>query len=193
MELNANLVLIALAFALTVEIAVAVIKRHSLSGTAVVLAFTVYLAGLVAVTLFPVPIRVHPEQSVMSYEVNIVPLVSIVQSVTAADSSLALRGVALVVFGNIALFVPLGVLLPMLMPRLSSPKKLIPVVLLFTLGIELLQLGIGLSAGYLYRCVDVDDVVLNLTGGLIGFCLYKALLARGGCSRRTLCALSHDE
>ena len=42
-------------------------------------------------------------------------------------------------------------------------------------AIELAQLVAGLAvAGYLYRVVDVDDVILNVAGGLIGFGLWKA-------------------
>ncbi|OPZ41781.1 MAG: VanZ like family protein [Actinobacteria bacterium ADurb.BinA094] len=41
--------------------------------------------------------------------------------------------------------------------------------LLFPLGIELAQLAVSLALGYPYRVTEIDDVLLNFVGVLLGF------------------------
>ena len=68
---------------------------------------------------------------------------------------------------NIFVFVPIGYFLS----RFSSIKTVPPVVLisaLLSFSIELVQLRIG-------RSFDIDDIILNVVGGIIGFLLYIAL------------------
>lgn len=72
------------------------------------------------------------------------------------------------VFSNIIIFVPWGFLLPTLWERFRNPLKLIPMCLGMTVLIEFLQL-------FVYRATDIDDVVLNFLGGLIGAGLYFVL------------------
>jgi len=47
--------------------------------------------------------------------------------------------------------------------------------LLFPLAIELSQLAISLLLGYSYRFTEVDDVILNFIGVLLGFSAYAAV------------------
>jgi glycopeptide antibiotics resistance protein len=73
------------------------------------------------------------------------------------------------VVGNIVIFIPLGIYLP-----LFKKDKRVLVNLLFifivSLFVEIIQglLGIGAS--------DIDDIILNCLGGLIGILGYKFLL-----------------
>ncbi|MCU9614439.1 VanZ family protein [Caldibacillus lycopersici] len=70
------------------------------------------------------------------------------------------------VFGNIGIFIPMGFILPLLWKRF---EKLIPAVgtcLGLSILIEVTQL-------FLPRATDIDDVIMNTLGGLIGFILYK--------------------
>jgi len=48
--------------------------------------------------------------------------------------------------------------------------------LLFPLGIELAQLAVSLALGYSYRVTEIDDVLLNFVGVLLGFAVH--LVAR---------------
>ncbi len=66
---------------------------------------------------------------------------------------------------NIGMFVPWGLLLPMTFPRLRALWKTALTVLSTTLGIETLQYFLGRSA-------DIDDVIMNLAGGLIGYAIF---------------------
>ena len=74
-------------------------------------------------------------------------------------------------FGNVAMFVPLGVLLPLLWEKLRRFRVFLPTTLAVIVGIELVQLVTLLG-----KC-DVDDLLLNLVGVAIGFAI-SALLTK---------------
>ena len=69
---------------------------------------------------------------------------------------------------NIAMFLPLGFLLPIAAHKLRTPLSTAAVVLLTTVGIESFQYFIGRSA-------DVDDVIMNFLGGILGYGCYMLL------------------
>ncbi len=48
-------------------------------------------------------------------------------------------------------------------------------VFLFSVSIEIMQFLIGLLIGYNYRSTDIDDVILNTIGGIIGILLFSLL------------------
>ena len=68
--------------------------------------------------------------------------------------------------GNIVGFIPLGLLVPALFKRLRSVWKMICISLLISLLFELTQLGTALGS------FDVDDLLLNAIGGLLGYLLF---------------------
>lgn len=72
------------------------------------------------------------------------------------------------VAGNIVLFVPLGFGLPLLWRRMHNFILLNLVMLAVPVLVEFVQLFIG-------RSVDVDDVILNFIGGVIGALAYTAV------------------
>jgi len=76
-------------------------------------------------------------------------------------------------FGNIALFLPFG-LLPILFKQLHSKSKYLLVSFLTILLIEILQyiLQVGMA--------DIDDVILNMSGVIIGFWFYKIVMRKKG-------------
>ena len=76
---------------------------------------------------------------------------------------IAVRNIA----GNIALFFPMGILLPFLFPKMRSFRRILLIAICTTLCVELAQLFL--------RCgiCDVDDVILNVAGWLLGFAVLK--------------------
>jgi glycopeptide antibiotics resistance protein len=76
------------------------------------------------------------------------------------------------VVGNIAMFAPLGVLVPMLRAR-TSWWQVLAAALGLSAGIELMQLTISLAVGHDYRTADVDDVMLNVAGSLLGYVAFR--------------------
>lgn len=65
------------------------------------------------------------------------------------------------IVGNILMFVPWGLGLPLLWRKFQSIWAVISASLLLPIFIEFCQLFIG-------RSVDIDDVILNFTGGILG-------------------------
>ena len=49
-------------------------------------------------------------------------------------------------------------------------------IVLFSVCIELVQFIIGLLIGYNYRCVDIDDVILNSLGGIIILLIFERII-----------------
>ena len=76
-----------------------------------------------------------------------------------------------VLIGNIAAFVPLGIFVPLLLGRLSIVRVFV-IALALSTAIELGQLAVSVAVGYAYRTADVDDVLTNVLGALIGFVLF---------------------
>jgi glycopeptide antibiotics resistance protein len=68
--------------------------------------------------------------------------------------------------GNLLGFAPLGILLPLLFKRLRSFLPVVITIFAVSLSYELIQLCTGLGI------FDVDDLILNTSGGIIGFIIY---------------------
>ena len=71
------------------------------------------------------------------------------------------------VLGNIIMFIPYGFFASYYLD-LKKPISIILLSLLVSSSIETTQLVIG-------RVFDIDDIILNILGGIIGFCLYRSL------------------
>ena len=100
--------------------------------------------------------------------INIVPFHSI--SIILFSDNPVLRAFAFSnVIGNIVLFVPLGVYLPLFIGEKNILKNVLWIILISVL-VEILQFifKVGVS--------DIDDVILNGFGGFIGVIAYKILL-----------------
>ena len=77
--------------------------------------------------------------------------------------------------GNVLTLAPFGFLLPFVAPSLATWRRMALAAFLFPLGIELAQLGVSLALGYSYRVTEVDDVLLNFVGVMLGFAAYALL------------------
>jgi len=71
------------------------------------------------------------------------------------------------ILGNMLLFIPFGFFLGYYL-KLKKPISILLMCLLVSGTIEVTQLIIG-------RVFDVDDIILNLIGGFIGYILWKLL------------------
>ncbi|GGV56332.1 VanZ family protein [Streptomyces longisporoflavus] len=81
--------------------------------------------------------------------------------------------------GNIVLGLPFGMLLPVLVPRARGLVRVIVVTALVMLLVELAQ-GMLVTG----RAFDVDDVLLNTTGAVLGYLLVGRRLGRAVHPRR---------
>ncbi len=74
-------------------------------------------------------------------------------------------------FGNILLFVPLGIYCMIFMHE-KNKKKAIFWVFLTSLGVEIVQYTFKKGVG------DIDDIILNVLGGYIGVIFYQKWLVK---------------
>lgn len=71
-------------------------------------------------------------------------------------------------FGNVAAFVPFGFLIPLLFPKVARWGQVLRLFFGLLFIVEALQVAFKVGS------FDVDDIILNVLGGLIGFAIYKA-------------------
>ena len=131
------------------------------------LTFVVYLSGLAAATLLPN----HPSRLAADAPGGI-DLHPNLASLTCSSAMLA-RGSDARFFcrynarGNILLFFPLGILLPLLWRRLRFWGG-IQIAIALSSSIELVQY---FSRTWINRTADVNDVILNVLGASLGLAL----------------------
>ena len=77
-----------------------------------------------------------------------------------------MREALLNLIGNIAMFIPLGIVWPAVFKKLDTHLKVIAAGVGFSFSIELLQLF------FYNRATDIDDLILNSLGYLIGYGIY---------------------
>ena len=76
-----------------------------------------------------------------------------------------------VLVGNLVAFVPLGLLLPQMIGR-RSLLLVVAAGLALSLAVEAGQLAVSVALGFAYRTADIDDVIVNVTGALLGYLIY---------------------
>jgi glycopeptide antibiotics resistance protein len=142
--------------------------------------FYLYILALIKIVFLPFPldgIAVKSLQDMSSGApiINVIPLKTIVETLIY---SRFLSHFAIQILGNILLFVPMGVFVPLLNRKLDSLKKGFVFFLLLSISVELIQLIASISFNAAYRFADIDDIILNVLGGMIGFLVYKFLYKR---------------
>ncbi len=75
------------------------------------------------------------------------------------------------ILGNIAAFMPFGILIPLIWRKLDKWYAVLVLSFALSLTVETLQLVTRVGS------FDVDDLLLNTIGGILGFLVYR--LARG--------------
>lgn len=127
--------------------------------------FLVYLAGLVYFMFFAESLG--RTESSGGYRYNLEPFLEIRRCILYWDV-LGPLNAGLNLFGNVAAFMPFGFILPML--RLSNRRWYVIVLWSFlcSLSIETLQL-VSMRGSF-----DVDDLMLNILGGFLGYLCFLA-------------------
>lgn len=132
---------------------------------AVILRFTFY-------PLTPVDGKVQPLEfdpgAIFPLRVNIVPIVHILRFGS-------LRDLLVNLLGNVGLFIPSGIVLPVIYKKLDNFPKTVAAGAFISLCIEILQLP------FAARASDIDDIILNTLGCVIGYGIYalcRAIFAK---------------
>lgn len=154
-------------------------KQTSYKTELLFLLFVAYIACVLIITLYPLPMTRVKIAGVKG--INFKPVVNTL----AEFSENAAKGRSLMtshtfqnLFGNILLFVPLGILLPLISAKLNSFIKIFLVALFFSASIEILQFFSREMR--IYRSVDIDDVILNVIGAVGGFIIVRLFYHKHG-------------
>ena len=172
-------------------IALAIAWRGRRSGapmvsTLLLIGTCAWATALVALTLFPLPLPPYDAVGGVraSPWIEPVPLRTIGRAIVAGWSSPEARTLV----GNVAAFVPLGILAPTLSGRARSWARIALLGLAVSLAVETSQLALSLAMGFPWRVFDVDDLLLNTLGAVLGYALWRlgfAILRRGRPRDRT--------
>ena len=144
-------------------------KRIDWKREAVLLLMFVNLAVIIRFVFFPrglvnghVQVLVFDPSSVFPLRINLKPLVHLFDYESVRD-------IVWNVAGNAAMFIPTGIVLPIVYRKLDSFGKAIAAGALISLCIEILQLP------FASRASDIDDLILNTIGVAVGYGIYVAV------------------
>ena len=123
--------------------------------------FIIYFLLLMRFTIFKYASITNPLEAffLRTREYNIVPLKATLQMIRGLSPIRLIENLA----GNIILFVPFGILLPL---AFKIEKKTILFGCLVSCFIEAMQFAFAMGAA------DVDDIILNTLGAVIGYLFY---------------------
>lgn len=141
-----------------------IVFRHKMSRVRMVLCvlFAAYLTVMLSIVGFP-----RITELTFDMHCNFVPLVDII-----ADGE---RAVTLSVL-NIDLFFPLGMFVPLLWEKFRSFKRMALLGFSTSLFIEVMQL-------FTFRSTDVDDLIMNTLGALLGYWIMSRMIRLGRLGR----------
>ncbi len=127
--------------------------------------FGVYLIGVVSVVVFPIHIPEKGTELNRVLQLNLIPF-----NFGRCDFlSLCIRNI----YQNILLTIPFGFGIRFITPVKS--KRIFWLALAVGLTFEIIQILISLVVQSAFRVVDINDVILNAVGVLIGYGVFRIL------------------
>ena len=160
-----------------IPVAVWILRRGSdRRWTLMALLALIHIDLVVALTMFPIPIAGQEfyRQTRGMGEDNLVPFATIAFQVHHIS-----LGTIRQLFGNMVALAPLGIYGPGLWPALRNWRRFVLVAVAFGVGIELTQYAGSVLEGFTYRVTDVDDAIMNATGAVLTFFIWRAMESRG--------------
>ncbi|MFD1674073.1 VanZ family protein [Alicyclobacillus fodiniaquatilis] len=141
-------------------------KKVSIWRQVLSLLFFAYLLVVVDITLFPIPYT-HNGGDIQAN--NLIPFKTIMAILKDGSLSNDFSNIG----GNVLLFAPFGFLIPLLFRKQNSYIKILLLGFLGTLCVESSQFMISAILGFTYRSFDVDDLICNTVGTLIGYAILR--------------------
>lgn len=133
-----------------------------------------YLVVLAILTLRPVGADVES-----NVRVNLKPFATILPALRHGPGTFVFASLV----GNVLAFMPLGLLLPLAIRRIPWLLVILAGAAL-SAAIELTQYALSTNLGYGYRRADIDDVIVNVLGTVVGLVLYGTLQLTASLVRR---------
>ncbi len=134
--------------------------------------FAVYILIVIKVIIFKYPYeQLHAIAQTWRRDVileglgtaNFIPFKTIKMYIKYADQLNSFENLA----GNILVFVPFGILFPMIRVKKTRMIDVFANILVMVIGIEVFQLFSAFGA------FDVDDIILNCFGAVMGYLIYR--------------------
>ena len=136
-----------------------------------------YIGSVVAVTIVPASIAGFNDPNAM--RLNVLPIINTIkeyrQSLSEPNGT-ATRAALENITGNLMLFIPMGIFLPLLFKNIDSLKKVLIICLCCSISIEMTQFF--LRAFGTFRTADIDDLILNTVSGILGWLIYANIIRR---------------
>lgn len=125
-----------------------------------------YLVVLIRIVLFKQVALYNLFAAIGSMErtISIIPFKSLLDMI---NNNISVTRILENILGNIAIFIPFGLLLPIV--QKDKSKKIILYGLITSALIEIIQYVFALGSS------DIDDLTLNTLGTIIGYLLYKII------------------
>ncbi|MDD7794110.1 VanZ family protein [Clostridium sp. 'White wine YQ'] len=136
----------------------------------------IYFIVLISITLLPFYINLSHRAMLDRPEPNIVPVFNTIKDMVntpLGERHYMIEFWVVNILGNLMLLAPLSVLAPIITNKFRSYRSVTLLCFSVSLLIESLQY-ISYFFGN-FRSVDIDDVILNTLGALIGFFVFKLL------------------
>ncbi|MGD6854274.1 VanZ family protein [Bacillus infantis] len=136
-------------------------RKLTLAQYAVLLSFGIYLLCVIHLVFFPIEVNIgkYANQTKWYQTVNFIPVLTI-------DITTFML--------NVLMLVPFGMYLPFLNRRIDSIKEAAKLGFALSFAFEMVQLLIRVTLGS-GRSTDVNDLLANTAGAIIGFFIVKSL------------------
>lgn len=145
-------------------------RKFNLYHEITLLIFVIFIVGLASQTVIPkIELGINGNINILkngTHGINLLPLKVLFETYREVFINLNINYLIINFLGNIIMFMPIGFFIPLLWE--IPDKKIIIVGFLFSLFIEVCQL-------FLNRGTDVDDLILNTLGTILGLLVYKFL------------------
>ena len=155
-------------------------KRLSVYREMILNIFAVYFVSLLSITLFPIDIIWGEVVEKFRSAFNIIPFVDIITDFPRTQFSLAFKIKFLTknLAGNLLLLLPIGIFLPILWTKARNFWKTVIIGASISLSIELLQYVLAYLGYGRGRATDIDDLILNTLGVMIGYVIFTKSMVR---------------
>ena len=144
-------------------------KKHSMAAFRAI--FILYILLLSYFLLFAEVLGFGRTHETGGYQYNL-ELFKEIERFYVYREQLGFKAVFLNLAGNVLGFVPFGLLMPVLFPVAKKMISVVSLTFLLSLCFEILQLIFRVGS------FDVDDLLLNTIGGVVGYIIYWLTLRR---------------
>lgn len=154
---------------LTFYALILILKKIRPSRIFLNLSFGLYIIIIISICFFPIRLR-HGQEAIN----NFIPFKTIITGIENFIKNNETHSIISII-GNFILLTPLGLFFNF---YIKKTKNRFIAIFLFSLAIETTQYIIGLIIGYNYRCIDIDDLISNVLGGIIATIIFDFIIKK---------------